>query len=94
MATELAHRCEDGVDVRLFWNRAAGRVSVAVAVPDTGEAFELDVRGSERPRRRSGIRSRSLRCGRSTPAASGLSAAAVRRLHEHTVGNPLYAAHC
>ena len=93
MATKLAHRYEDGMDVRLFWNRAAGRVSVAVAVPDTGEAFELDVRGSERPRRRSGMRSRSLRCGRSTPAAFGLSAA-VRRLHEHTVGNPLYAAHC
>ena len=49
MATELAHRYQDGVDVRPLWNRAAGRVSVAVAVPDTGEAFELVVRGSERP---------------------------------------------
>jgi hypothetical protein len=49
MATELAHRYEDGVDVRLLWDGAAGRVSVAVAVDGTGEAFELDVPRSERP---------------------------------------------
>lgn len=60
-------------------------------MPDTGEAFELDVRGSKRPLEvfRDPFTFAALRTidARRVWAFGG----AVRRLHEHTGGNPLYA---
>ena len=40
---ELAERANDGLDVRLYWNRADGRVKVAVARVHTGQVAELRV---------------------------------------------------
>src|SRR5580765_5262051 len=38
---ELAQRADDGVEVRLLWNRADGRLTVAVEDSRTGESFVL-----------------------------------------------------
>jgi hypothetical protein len=38
---ELADRANDGLDVRLYWNRESGRVKVAVTRIHTGEVAEL-----------------------------------------------------
>ena len=38
---ELADRANDGLDVRLYWNRADGRVKVAVTRVTTGRTAEL-----------------------------------------------------
>ena len=43
MTRELDSRFSDGIDVRLLWDSADGRVSVAVNDTKTGEAFELEV---------------------------------------------------
>ena len=40
---ELADRANDGLDVRLYWNRADGRVKVAVTRMATGRTAELRV---------------------------------------------------
>jgi hypothetical protein len=40
---ELDHRVNDALDVKLLWNPATERVSVAVEDGRTGEFFELDV---------------------------------------------------
>jgi hypothetical protein len=40
---ELADRANDGLDVRLYWNRADGRVKVAVTRVHTGATAELRV---------------------------------------------------
>jgi hypothetical protein len=40
---ELDHRVSDGIDVRLLWNRADGRVLVAVSDSRTGDEFTLEV---------------------------------------------------
>lgn len=47
---ELDSRVSDGVQVRLLWHPADGRVSVAVHDDKTGEAFELSIAEGERPR--------------------------------------------
>ena len=47
---ELDSRVSDGIHVRLLWNPADGRVSVAVHDSKTGEAFELVVGEGERAR--------------------------------------------
>jgi hypothetical protein len=44
--TELAHRTADGIDVSLFWNGPAGRVTVSVLDTRNGDAFALEVDGS------------------------------------------------
>jgi hypothetical protein len=41
--TELASRESNGITVRLFWSRATGLVTVAVADAKTDEYFELVV---------------------------------------------------
>jgi hypothetical protein len=40
---ELADRAGDGLDVRLYWNRADGRVKVTVRRTATDQIGELDV---------------------------------------------------
>jgi hypothetical protein len=40
---ELADRANDGLDVRLYWNRADGRVKVAVTKVHDGRTAELRV---------------------------------------------------
>jgi hypothetical protein len=45
---ELAHRRNDGLDIRLLWDSAADRVSVALHDSKTGEGFELEVGPGER----------------------------------------------
>lgn len=40
---EMDHRHSDGIDVRLLWDSADGRVIVAVSDAKTGEAMELVV---------------------------------------------------
>jgi hypothetical protein len=44
---ELDHRSGDGIDVRLLWNSRTNRVSLAVEDLRSGEAFVLDVPGSD-----------------------------------------------
>jgi len=41
VATELAHRTANGIDVLLLWDREDGRLRVAVDDTLTGESFEL-----------------------------------------------------
>jgi hypothetical protein len=38
---ELAHRSGDGLDVRLLWDAASDRLTVAVADHRTGESFAI-----------------------------------------------------
>jgi hypothetical protein len=45
---ELAHRRNDGLDIRLLWDSAADRVTVSLHDGRTGEGFELDVGPDER----------------------------------------------
>jgi hypothetical protein len=40
---ELADRTNDGLDIRLYWNRGDGRVKVAVTRIHTGQVAELRV---------------------------------------------------
>jgi hypothetical protein len=40
---ELADRANDGLDIRLYWNRGDGRVKVAVTRIHTGQVAELRV---------------------------------------------------
>ena len=44
---ELAHRTSDGVDVYLFWNEPARRVTVAVLDARADDDFELEVDGRD-----------------------------------------------
>jgi hypothetical protein len=44
---ELDHRYSDGIDVRLLWNSRTDRVSVAVEDHRLGEAFVLEVPGTD-----------------------------------------------
>jgi hypothetical protein len=43
--TELAHRTSDGVDIYLFWNEPANRVTVGVIDLRTDDGFEVEVDG-------------------------------------------------
>jgi hypothetical protein len=45
---ELAHRRNDGLDIRLLWDPATDRVTVALQDSRTGEGFELEVGPGER----------------------------------------------
>ena len=45
---ELAHRRNDGLDIRLLWNSATDRVSVSLHDAKTGEGFEVEVGPGER----------------------------------------------
>ena len=45
---ELAHRRNDGLDIRLLWDSATDRVSVALHDGKTGEGFEVEVGPGER----------------------------------------------
>jgi hypothetical protein len=45
---ELAHRCNDGLDIRLLWDSATDRVSVALHDGKTGEGFGVEVGPGER----------------------------------------------
>jgi hypothetical protein len=45
--TELAHRTSDGIDVYLFWNQSARRVTVRVFDERTNDGFELEVEGRD-----------------------------------------------
>ena len=47
-ARELAHRRNDGLDIRLVWNPATDRVAVALHDAKTGEGFEVEVGPGER----------------------------------------------
>jgi hypothetical protein len=44
---ELATRENDGLEVRLFWSKAADRVRVTVLDAKGGESFALDLPGAE-----------------------------------------------
>jgi hypothetical protein len=43
---ELAHRASDGLDVYLYWNRPASRVTVRVVDARRADAFEFEVDGA------------------------------------------------
>jgi hypothetical protein len=45
---ELAHRRNDGLDIRLLWDSETDRVSVALHDGKTGEGFEVEVGPGER----------------------------------------------
>jgi hypothetical protein len=45
---ELAHRRNDGLDIRLLWDSASDRVTVALHDGKTGEGFDLEVGPDER----------------------------------------------
>jgi hypothetical protein len=45
---ELAHRRNDGLDIRLLWNPATDRVTVALQDGKTGDGFEVEVGPGER----------------------------------------------
>jgi hypothetical protein len=45
---ELAHRRNDGLDIRLLWDPATDRVSVALQDGKTGDGFEVEVGSGER----------------------------------------------
>ena len=45
---ELAHRRNDGLDIRLLWDPATDRVSVSLQDGKTGEGFEVEVGAGER----------------------------------------------
>jgi hypothetical protein len=47
-ARELAHRRNDGLDIRLLWDSATDRVSVSLHDEKTGEGFEVEVGPDER----------------------------------------------
>jgi hypothetical protein len=49
MKTELDHRSNDGIDVRLLWDRNSGRVSVTVDDSRTGITFEVEVGENDSP---------------------------------------------
>ena len=45
---ELAHRRNDGLDIRLLWNSATNEVTVALHDNKTGDGFEVAVGPDER----------------------------------------------
>jgi hypothetical protein len=45
---ELAHRRNDGLDIRLLWDSASDRVSVALHDGKSGDGFEVEVGPGER----------------------------------------------
>jgi hypothetical protein len=45
---ELAHRRNDGLDIRLLWDPATDRVAVALHDAKTGEGFDVEVGPGER----------------------------------------------
>lgn len=45
---ELDSRTNDGIHVRMLWSEHDGRVAVAVSDAKTGEAFDVEVRESDR----------------------------------------------
>jgi hypothetical protein len=49
MTTELDHRTNDGIDVRLLWERESGRVFVTVDDARAGVAFTVEVSADDSP---------------------------------------------
>ena len=45
---ELAHRRNDGLDIRLLWDSGTDQVTVALHDGKTGEGFEVEVGPGER----------------------------------------------
>jgi hypothetical protein len=45
---ELAHRRNDGLDIRLMWDSATDTVTVALHDAKTGDGFEVEVGRDER----------------------------------------------
>jgi hypothetical protein len=45
---ELAHRRNDGLDIRLLWDSATDKVMVALHDARTGDGFEVEVASNER----------------------------------------------
>jgi hypothetical protein len=45
---ELAHRRNDGLDVRLLWDSATNQVTVSLHDGKTGDGFEIEVGPGER----------------------------------------------
>ena len=45
---ELAHRRNDGLDIRLLWDSATDTVTVALHDAKSGEGFEVEVGPNER----------------------------------------------
>jgi hypothetical protein len=45
---ELAHRRNDGLDIRLLWDSATDAVTVALHDAKTGDGFEVEVGRDER----------------------------------------------
>ena len=45
---ELAHRRNDGLDIRLLWDEATDRVSVSLHDARSGQGFEVEVGAGER----------------------------------------------
>jgi hypothetical protein len=45
---ELAHRRNDGLDIRLLWDPVGNRVTVALHDAKTGDGFEVEVGPGER----------------------------------------------
>ena len=45
---ELAHRRNDGLDIRLLWDSATDRVLVSLSDAKTGDGFEIAVGPDER----------------------------------------------
>ena len=43
MVTELAYRCDGGIEVRLGWDRLTDEVTISVADTMSGEAFVMSV---------------------------------------------------
>ena len=49
MKTELDHRSNDGIDVRLLWDRETGRTYVTVDDARTGSSFSVEVGENDSP---------------------------------------------
>jgi hypothetical protein len=45
--SELDRRRNDGIDVRLLWNRTADQIVVSVFDAKTGDAFSIEVEGRD-----------------------------------------------
>ena len=45
---ELAHRRNDGLDIRLLWDSATDQVTVSLHDAKTGDGFEVEVGPNER----------------------------------------------
>ena len=76
---ELAHRRNDGLDIRLLWDSATDRVTVALHDAKTGDGFEVEVGPTSARWTCSTTRSPTPRSAR--PRASGASSRRPRERH-------------